>query len=81
MRKEFSLATKRRAPVPYWRLCELRREQGAKTLLAFLERCASERTLVSTYCLPLPGLGHVARAGAAFTWVPVDWQWDSVSPM
>jgi hypothetical protein len=50
------------------------------TRRAFLERCAGERALVSTYHLPFPGLGHVARAGAAFIWVLGDWQWDGVSP-
>jgi glyoxylase-like metal-dependent hydrolase (beta-lactamase superfamily II) len=50
-------------------------EQGAKTRRAFLERCASEKSLVSTYHLPFPGLGHVARVGTAFRWVPVDMQW------
>jgi glyoxylase-like metal-dependent hydrolase (beta-lactamase superfamily II) len=50
-------------------------EQGAITRRAFLERCASERSLVSTYHLPFPGLGHVARAGTAFRWIPVDMQW------
>jgi glyoxylase-like metal-dependent hydrolase (beta-lactamase superfamily II) len=66
---------------PDWRGgFDLDLEQGAKTRRAFLERCASERMLVSTYHLPFPGLGHVARAGTAFNWVPVDWQWDGLSP-
>jgi hypothetical protein len=66
---------------PDWRGgFDLDLEKGAKTRRGFLERCASEGALVSSYHLPFPGLGHVARAGAAFTWIPVDWQWEGVSP-
>ena len=66
---------------PDWRGgFDLDLEQGAMTRRAFLERCAGERALVSTYHLPFPGLGNVARAGAAFIWVPGDGQWDGVSP-
>ena len=66
---------------PDWRGgFDLNLEQGAKTRRAFLERCMGEKALASTYHLPFPGLGHVATAGSAFPWVPVDWRWDGVSP-
>jgi glyoxylase-like metal-dependent hydrolase (beta-lactamase superfamily II) len=66
---------------PDWRGgFDLDLEQGAKTRRAFLERCATEKVLVSSYHLPFPGLGHVARAGTAFSWVPSDWRWEGVSP-
>jgi len=66
---------------PDWRGgFDLDLEQGAKTRRAFLERCASEKALISTYHLPYPGLGHVTRAGGAFAWIPVDWQWNNVDP-
>jgi glyoxylase-like metal-dependent hydrolase (beta-lactamase superfamily II) len=66
---------------PDWRGgFDLDLEQGAKTRRAFLERCASEKALISSYHLPFPGLGHVARAGTSFSWVPSDWRWEGVSP-
>jgi glyoxylase-like metal-dependent hydrolase (beta-lactamase superfamily II) len=66
---------------PDWRGgFDLDLEQGAKTRRAFLERCATEKALVSSYHLPFPGLGHIARAGTAFRWVPSDWHWEGVSP-
>ena len=66
---------------PDWRGgFDLDLEQGAKTRRAFLERCASEKVLVSSYHLPFPGLGHIARSGSAFSWVPSDWRWEGGSP-
>jgi glyoxylase-like metal-dependent hydrolase (beta-lactamase superfamily II) len=66
---------------PDWRGgFDLDLEQGAKTRRAFLERCESEKAFVSSYHLPFPGLGHIARAGTAFHWVPSDWRWEGVSP-
>src|ERR1700751_232255 len=36
---------------------------GIKTRMAFLDRAAADRTLVSSYHLPFPGFGHVVRDG------------------
>src|ERR1700731_94510 len=55
-------------------------DQGAKTRRAFLDRCASEKVMISTYHLPFPGVGHVVRTGRAFGWLPSDWRWEGVSP-
>jgi glyoxylase-like metal-dependent hydrolase (beta-lactamase superfamily II) len=38
---------------------------GTKTRMAFLDRAATDKTLVGSYHLPFPGFGHVVRAGAA----------------
>jgi glyoxylase-like metal-dependent hydrolase (beta-lactamase superfamily II) len=66
---------------PDWRVgFDLDLDQGAKTRRAFLDRCASEKVMVSTYHLPFPGVGHVVRAGTAFSWLPSDWHWEGVSP-
>ena len=66
---------------PDWRVgFDLDLDQGAKTRRAFLDRCASEKAMVSSYHLPFPGVGHVVRAGTAFSWLSNDWSWDSVSP-
>ena len=36
-----------------------------------------EKAMVSSYHLPFPGVGHVVRAGAAFSWLPSDWGWQT----
>jgi glyoxylase-like metal-dependent hydrolase (beta-lactamase superfamily II) len=50
---------------------------AAKSRFAFLDRAAIDRTLVSGYHLPFPGVGHVVRAGNAFHWEPASWVWPS----
>jgi glyoxylase-like metal-dependent hydrolase (beta-lactamase superfamily II) len=66
---------------PDWRGgFDLDLDQGAKTRRAFLDRCASKKVMVSTYHLSFPGVGHVVRAGTAFSWLPSDWGWDVISP-
>jgi glyoxylase-like metal-dependent hydrolase (beta-lactamase superfamily II) len=63
---------------PDWHVgFDLDLDQGAKTRRAFLERCASEKAMVSSYHLPFPGVGHVLRAGTAFSWLPSDWGWEA----
>jgi glyoxylase-like metal-dependent hydrolase (beta-lactamase superfamily II) len=48
---------------------------GIKTRMAFLDRAAADRTLVSSYHLPFPGFGHVVREGGGYRWLPADWCW------
>jgi glyoxylase-like metal-dependent hydrolase (beta-lactamase superfamily II) len=50
---------------------------GTKTRMAFLDRAATDKTLVSSYHLPFPGFGHVVREGSAYRWLPADWRWTS----
>ena len=49
-------------------------------LLAQIARdpCAgpqNARELAARTHLPFPGLGHVARSGDAYAWVPEEWQY------
>ena len=48
---------------------------ATKTRMAFLDRAAADKTLVGSYHLPFPGLGHVVREGSGYRWLPADWQW------
>jgi glyoxylase-like metal-dependent hydrolase (beta-lactamase superfamily II) len=48
---------------------------ATKTRVAFLDRAAADKTLVSSYHLPFPGFGHVVREGSGYRWLPADWQW------
>jgi glyoxylase-like metal-dependent hydrolase (beta-lactamase superfamily II) len=50
---------------------------ATKTRMAFLDRAATDKTLVGSYHLPFPGFGHVVREGNGYRWLPADWQWTS----
>jgi glyoxylase-like metal-dependent hydrolase (beta-lactamase superfamily II) len=50
---------------------------AAKARIAFLDRAATDKTLVGGYHFPFPGFGHVARDGSGYRWLPADWQWTS----
>jgi glyoxylase-like metal-dependent hydrolase (beta-lactamase superfamily II) len=45
-------------------------QQAAQTRLQLLDRLARERTPLLSYHFPWPGLGHVAREGEGFAWMP-----------
>jgi hypothetical protein len=42
--------------------------------MAFLDRAATDKTLVGGYHFPFPGFGHVLREGRSYRWLPADWQ-------
>jgi glyoxylase-like metal-dependent hydrolase (beta-lactamase superfamily II) len=48
---------------------------AAKARIAFLDRAATDKTLVGGYHFPFPGFGHVVREGSGYRWLPADWQW------
>ena len=50
---------------------------AAKARIAFLDRAATDKTLVGGYHFPFPGFGHVVREGSGYRWMPADWQWTS----
>ena len=50
---------------------------ATKTRMAFLDRAATDKTLVGGYHFPFPGFGHVVREGSGYRWLPADWQWTS----
>ena len=52
---------------------------GAKasaTRIKLLDMAATDRLTVVGYHLPFPGVGHVARKGPGYRWVPALWRWD-----
>ena len=49
--------------------------EAMATRRRLLGQAADERMLVMAYHFPFPALGHVRRAGAAFAWEPVAWEW------
>lgn len=62
---------------PDWRPgYDLDRDQAARARRRLLDQAATDRILVLGYHFPFPGVGNVAREGAAFRWVPEHWRWD-----
>jgi glyoxylase-like metal-dependent hydrolase (beta-lactamase superfamily II) len=51
------------------------REQGARSRVRLLDQSVADRLLVTGYHYPFPGIGHVVRNGAAYRWLPADWDW------
>ena len=49
--------------------------QAAESRTRFFDMVATDRTPVASIHLPFPGVGHVARSGAAYAWVPESWQY------
>jgi glyoxylase-like metal-dependent hydrolase (beta-lactamase superfamily II) len=45
-------------------------KQSAQTRSRMLDRFATDRTAILSYHFPWPGLGHVAKEGEGFAWVP-----------
>jgi glyoxylase-like metal-dependent hydrolase (beta-lactamase superfamily II) len=48
---------------------------AAETRARFFDMLATDRLLVAGTHMPYPGIGHVARAGEAYAWVPEDWRY------
>jgi glyoxylase-like metal-dependent hydrolase (beta-lactamase superfamily II) len=48
---------------------------AAETRARFLDMLATDRLLVAGTHMPYPGIGHVARSGDAYAWVPEDWRY------
>lgn len=50
-------------------------ELAVKSRKMLLDMAAKDQLLVVGYHLAYPGVGHVARRGSGYRWVPADWQW------
>jgi glyoxylase-like metal-dependent hydrolase (beta-lactamase superfamily II) len=51
-------------------------DQAVLSRRRLLDQAATDRVLFLGYHLPFPGVGNVARDGAAYRWVPEHWRWD-----
>lgn len=47
-----------------------------KTRLGLLDRAASDKMAIVGYHFPFPGVGHVAKDGAAYRFIPALWRWN-----
>jgi glyoxylase-like metal-dependent hydrolase (beta-lactamase superfamily II) len=51
-------------------------DQAVVTRRRLLDQAATDRILVLGYHFPFPGVGNVARDGAAYRWVSEHWRWN-----
>lgn len=49
--------------------------EAVATRKQLLDMCATDRLTLAGYHLPFPGVGHVARDGGAYRFVPALWNW------
>ncbi len=62
---------------PEWHFAfDMDPEQAVKTRKKMLDMAATDELLTIGYHLPFPGVGHVARRGKVYRWVPVTWTWE-----
>ena len=51
-------------------------QQAVETRKRLMNMAADEKLTVVGYHMPYPGIGHIARNGNVFRWVPAEWQWE-----
>lgn len=62
---------------PGWRpRTDIDPEMAEKSRREILEMAAAEKHMTLVYHVSFPGLGHVARDGSAYRWVPAIWRWE-----
>lgn len=60
----------------WWPRTDLDNTLAEASRRKFLDMAATDKHLTLVYHLSFPGLGHVARSGTAYRFVPATWQWD-----
>ncbi|MEL6978481.1 MAG: MBL fold metallo-hydrolase [Pseudomonadota bacterium] len=54
---------------------DMDKEQAVATRKRLLDMAATDRIAVAAYHFPFPGVGHVARSGEAYRFIPAQWRW------
>ncbi len=62
---------------PEWQpQMDMDKKLGVKTRKSLLDMAAKDKMLVAAYHIPFPGVGHIARIGSVYRWVPMTWRWE-----
>ena len=60
---------------PEWQaVIDVEGQRAVETRRQLLDRAAADRMLVQGYHFPFPAIGHIARAGGGYDFVPETWQ-------
>jgi len=61
-------------PHPEWTMAyDTDPKEAIRTRHKLFKQVANDRTLLTAYHLPFPGIGHVRAVGKAYQWVPRAW--------
>lgn len=60
----------------WWPRTDINAEMAEKSRRQILEMATMEKHMMLVYHVSFPGLGHVARDGSAYRWVPATWRWE-----
>ena len=60
----------------WWPRTDIDAKMAEKSRRAMMEMAVTGKHLTLVYHISFPGLGHVARSGTAYRWVPSTWQWE-----
>jgi len=61
---------------PDWTpILDMEPQQAVETRKRLMSMAADEKLTVVGYHMPYPGIGHIARNGNVFRWVPAQWEW------
>jgi glyoxylase-like metal-dependent hydrolase (beta-lactamase superfamily II) len=59
----------------WWPMTDLEQEKAEASRRKLLDMAATDKAMMLVYHITYPGLGHVARAGNVYRWVPAMWKW------
>lgn len=59
----------------WWPRTDLDQQTAEASRRKLLDMAATDKAMMLVYHISFPGLGHVARAGDAYRWVPAMWKW------
>jgi glyoxylase-like metal-dependent hydrolase (beta-lactamase superfamily II) len=59
----------------WWPSTDLEQQVAEASRRKVLDLAATDKAMMLVYHISFPGLGHVARAGDAYRWVPATWKW------
>lgn len=59
----------------WWPSTDLEQQVAEDSRRRLLDMAAAEKAMMLVYHISFPGLGHVARTGDAYRWVPAMWKW------
>lgn len=59
----------------WWPRTDLEQQVAEASRRKLLDMAATDKAMMLVYHISFPGLGHVARAGDVYRWVPAMWKW------
>ncbi|MCB1515181.1 MAG: MBL fold metallo-hydrolase [Hyphomicrobiaceae bacterium] len=59
----------------WWPSTDLEQQVAENSRRKLLDMAATDKAMMLVYHISFPGLGHVARTGDVYRWVPAMWNW------